>query len=97
MQDKFTDFCNDDAVQEALCDIVAKQIEDWFDATRRVTLGLDNSWVARKNTLVDAARVLGMIDLVCSITDLAPEDIVQLDPEKCHTLIFYIADMLKVR
>ena len=22
MQDRFTDFCNDDAVQEALCDIV---------------------------------------------------------------------------
>ena len=95
MQDRFTDFCNDDAVQEALCDIVAHHVDNWFQSSRRVALGIESSWVARQRALVEGARVLGMMDLVCSITDLTPEDVVELDPEKYRTLIFYVADMVK--
>ena len=92
MQDKFTDFCNDDTVQEALCEIVTKHVEHWFKASRRVVWGIDNSWTAQQRTRLEAARVLGMMDLVCSITDLTPEDIVQLDPEKYRALVLYVAN-----
>ena len=92
MQDKFTEFCNDDDVQEALCDIVAHHVNRWFQSSRRVALGIESSWVARQQLVVEAARVLGMMDLVCSITDLTPEDIVQLDHEKYRELILYVAN-----
>lgn len=92
MQDKFTDFCNDDDVREALCDIVTHHVDEWFHASRRVVMGVDSSWEARQRTRLEAACVLGMMNLVCSITDLAPEDLVMLDPEKYRELIFYVAD-----
>ena len=92
MPDKFTDFCNDDTVQEALCDIVTSRVEEWFRASCRVALGVDNSWTAQQLLRLEGARVLGMMDLVCSITDLTPEDIVQLDPEKYRALVLYVAN-----
>ena len=92
MQDKFTDFCNDDTVQEALCDIVTTRVEEWFHSSRRVAMGFDGSWAARQHELVEGARVLGMMDLVCSITNLTPEDIVQLDLEKYRAIVLYVAN-----
>ena len=97
MQDRFTDFCTDDTVREALCDIVTHHVDNWFRTSRRVVWGVDSSWIARQRELVEAARVLGMMDLVCSITNLTPEDIVQLDPEKYRELILYVAGMVKGR
>lgn len=92
MQDRFTDFCNDDAVQECLCDIAAHHVDEWFRASRRVALGVDNSWTAQQLLRLEGARVIGMMDLVCSLTDLTPEDIVQLDPEKYRALVLYVAN-----
>ena len=91
MEDRFYDFCNDDTVRDALCDILAKHVEDWYRASRRVVIGLDTSRVARQYELIEASRVMGMADLVCLITGLTPEDIVSLDPEKYRTLILYVA------
>ena len=85
MQDRFTDFCNDDTVQEALCDIVTNHVDDWFHASCRVRMGVDSSWVARQQVLLSAARVLGMMDLT-------PEDVVELEPEKYRALILYVAN-----
>ena len=92
MQDKFIEFCNDDEVRHALCNILNDRVEEWFHSSRSVVMGIDNSWVARKRKFVEAARVLGMIDLVYSITGLVPEDIVSINPEKYRDLIMYVAN-----
>ena len=97
MQDRFIDFCKDDSVRDALSNIVLDRVDEWFHASRGIITGTENSWVARQRALVDGARVLGMMDLVCAITDLTPEDAVELDPEKSRALIFYVADMVKGR
>ena len=72
MQDKFTEFCNDDTVREVLCDIVTHNVNLWFHNSRSVVMGVDSSYIAQQRTRLEAARVFGMMDLVCSITDLAP-------------------------
>lgn len=92
MEDRFHDFCNDAVVRDALCDILTRHVEEWFHASRRVAMGFENSWVARQHELVEGARVLGMMDLVCDITGLVPEDIVLRDPEKYRALILYVAN-----
>lgn len=87
-----TDFCNDDTVQEALCDIVADHVDNWFQSSRRVALGIESSRVARQQVVVEAARVLGMMDLVCSITGLTPEDIVEFNPYAYRELVLYVVN-----
>ena len=90
MQDRFIDFCKDDAVSGRLCNIVLDYADVWFHAYQPVVSGIENSWLKRQLALVEGAQVLGMMNLVCAITDLAPEDFEELDPEKFRTLIFYI-------
>ena len=95
MQDRFVDFCKDDEVQGRLFNIVLDNVDEWFNTWRDVVIGIESSWVARQRAMVHGEQVLGMMNLVCIITDLAPEDIVKLDPEKCSALISYLAKMVK--
>lgn len=72
-KDSWYEFCTSGTVRNNLIEILTSYVADWQSASKRVTSGIDSSWMARQQTLFQAAQVLGAANMVFAITGDTPE------------------------